>query len=355
MLLLLAGYLAGAAVSCKYPAVLFVVVPLTTSVCWALRRVAWRRLWKPLGVFLPAVALGCGLWFVKNAVLTENPTYPLLYGLFGGKTWNAEKDAQWSRVHRPHDFSPATLAKDLARVAMTSEWLSPVVIPLAALAFFRRRPRPLVLALGAYCLFVVAAWWLLTHRIDRFWIPSLPLMALLAGVGATWASDRPWRWTLVGLLALAAASNFLVAGSIGGGCSGGFVRLEQLRRDPDRLDPWHVYFNAHAAGGRVLLVGDAQPFDLEIPVLYSTCFDDCLLEALVKNRTPQERRQRLARLGITHVYVHWGEIDRYRKTYGFTEFVQPGVLDELIAQGILTPLPPIRGHPGQGYRVTTGP
>ena len=44
---------------------------------------------------------------------TGNPTYPLLYSVFDGKTWNAEKDARWNRVHRPHDFSAATLGTDL--------------------------------------------------------------------------------------------------------------------------------------------------------------------------------------------------------------------------------------------------
>ena len=355
MLLLLAGYLAGAAMACKYPAVLFVVVPLTTWVCWALGRMPWHRVWKPLGAFLLAVALGCGLWLGKNWALSANPTYPLLYGLFGGKTWTAEKDAQWNRIHRPHDFSLPTLGKDLARVGITSEWLSPLVMPLAVLAFFRRRPQPLVLALGAYVLFVVAGWWLLTHRIDRFWVPALPLAALLAGVGATWASDLPWRRTLVGLLALGAAWNLLVAGSVGGGCSGALVRLERLRRDPDRLDPWHAYLNAHAAGGGVLLVGDAQPFDLDVPVVYSTCFDDSPLEQAVKGRGPEEIRDGLARLGVTHVYVHWGEVERYRNTYGFTEFIQPEVFDALVAQGILAPLPPIGDHPGRGYRVTASP
>ncbi len=36
--------------------------------------------------------------------------------------------------------------------------------------------------------FVVAVWWLFTHRIDRFWIPVLPVLALLAGAGACWSS-----------------------------------------------------------------------------------------------------------------------------------------------------------------------
>ena len=39
-----------------------------------------------------------------------------------------------------------------------------------------------------------------------------------------------------------------------------------------RVAPWHRYLNTHARDGRVLLIGDAQVFDLEMPIVYSTCF-----------------------------------------------------------------------------------
>jgi len=350
-LLVLAGYLAGGAVSCKYPSVLFVVLPLMLWVLWAGSR-SWRRpAWKPAGAFLLAAAVGCGLWFGKNWVLTGNPTYPLFYSVFDGKNWSAEKDRQWNRVHRPHDFSAAALGRDLARVGLTSEWLSPLVIPLAVLAFLRRSSRRLAVVLAVYFVYVVACWWLLTHRIDRFWIPALPLVALMAGAGATWSGDRRWRAMLVGIVALLTAWDFLVASSVGSGSPSYFVPLQQLRREAEQWDPWHRYFNQHAAGGKLLLVGDAQPFDLRMPVLYSTCFDDSPFERIVKGRSPQEIRASLTREGITHVYVHWGEIVRYRATYGFTSFVEPAVFERLVRQGVLAPLSPIEGHPGRGYRV----
>ena len=69
------------------------------------------------------------------------------------------------------------------------------------------------------------------------------------------------------------------------------------------------------------------------------------------NWTAAEVRSELAARQITYVYVNWGEIARYRRTYGFTDFVQPEVFDRLVAQGVLEPLPSIEGHSGQGYRV----
>ena len=350
---LLSGYLAGGAVSCKYPAVLFVAVPLAAWVFLAYGSTKRRLAWKPLGVFLLAAGLGCGLWFGKNWALTGNPAYPLLYRVFDGKTWSAEKNQQWNRVHRPRDFSAGTLAKDLGRLGWRSEWLSPLVVPLAALALLRWPSRRPVIVLVAYFCYVIAAWWLLTHRIDRFWIPALPVLALLAGAGACWSQQRLWRGMLVALLLVSLGWSLLVVTSGPGGYNAYFVRLARLRHDPQRVDPWHEYFNTHASDGRVLMVGDAQVFDLEVPVLYGTCFDDSLFERLVKGRTTDEIRDELTALGVSHVYVHWGEVDRYRRpgNYGFTDFVRPAVFDDLVEQGVLEPLPRIEGHPGRGYRL----
>jgi len=357
-LLLLAGYLAGSAASCKYPGVLFGVIPLAAWVLVAFREASWpwRRLaWRPAAALLLAAAAGCGPWFAKNAALTGNPTYPLLYSVFGGKTWTPEKDRQWNAVHRPHDFSLGALGRDLGRVALTSEWHSPLVMPLAALGLLATSRRRWAAGLGVYFAFLIAAWWLLTHRIDRFWIPALPLAAMLAGLGAAWSQERPWRIALLVFLIAGSLANFLAAASVGGGYNPYFVSLARLRNDPQRVDAWHQYFNRHAKHGRVLLVGDAQPFDLEMPVLYNTCFDDSIFERLVKGRSPAEVRAALGELGITHVYVHWGEIARYRRTYGFTEFVQPAVFDHLAASGVLAPLAEIPDHSGRGYRVSGPP
>lgn len=354
--LLLAGYLAGSAVATKYPAALFVLVPLGVWIAWTSRapEAKWHLLaGKRAGVYLLAAAIACGLWFGKNWVLTGNPTYPLLYKVFGGTSWTPEKDQQWNRVHLPHEFSLHRLADDLTRVGLTSEWLSPLVIPLAALALATRRNRRLVWALLGYSAYVLAVWWLFTHRIDRFWIPILPLLALIGGVGVDWTTHRAWRMALIGWLIVALTLNFLMAASGGPGrCNRYFLSLNRLREDPLQVDAWHRYFNTFTPEGRLLLVGDAEVFDLKMPIFYSTCFDDSLFEQLVKGQPPETIRAELLSRGITHLFVHWGEITRYRNSgYGFTEFAQPAVFDQLVEQGLLKPLPILEGHSGRGYEV----
>jgi hypothetical protein len=414
-LVALAGYLAGSAVATKYPAVLFVLIPMAI---WTLIGRSWQsksardillecgdlsplsakrrrpspddptqaksgdesphsksptpsplmatplvlkaepRNLNPLAafaIFLLAAALGCGLWFGKNWALTGNPTYPLLYGVFDGATWNANKEQRWERAHTPHDFSIEALGKDLGGVLMTSEWLSPLVVPLALLAFLGWGDKPAVMwrrlrwELLIYAVFVIAVWWLFTHRIDRFWLPVLPVLALLAGAGACWSFEPWWRRVLKGLLLAGLGANFLVSSAYVG--NAWFVPLEQLRNDAFWIDPCHYYLNNDADQGAVLCVGDAAVFDLKPTLLYNTCFDDCVFEQLVRDkssketrpenqmRSAKEIRTEFSSLRIAYVLVNWKEIERYRDSYGFTDFVQPQVFDQLVKEGILELVP----------------
>jgi len=171
-----------------------------------------------------------------------------------------------------------------------------------------------------YTLVVIAAWWLLTHRIDRFWIPVLPVVALLAGAGACWSSERWWRIVLPAILVAGLGRTFWSPR----------WAPARLVRQP-RMAPWRSRANQsvapilqskrvrrkRAAGRR------CGRIDLMPPVLYNTCFDDCIFEQLVKGRTAAEIRAELAARQIAYVYVDWDEIARYRRTYGFTEFVRP--------------------------------
>jgi hypothetical protein len=347
---LLAGFLAGAAAACKYPPLLFVVAPLTLVALFAHGR--WR--WRPAAAFLVAAFCGCGLWYVKNGVQAGNPVYPLV---LGGVNWTPERLAQWNRAHRvPPDehgrrYSVAQAAAATADVGWRNLWQSPLLLPLAAAAVLDPRRRRVVLWLAAYVGFYLSVWWLATHRVDRFWVPLLPVLALLAGVGGVARSSRACRRGVNLLLGIGLAANLLFLLSAGVYDQRYLVSLERLRWDEparrgglSRVHPAHRYLNRHAAAGdRVLLVGDAEPFDLELPALYSTCFDECLFERWIKGRTADQRRAALREQGIRYVLVNWSEIDRYRSAgnYGFSDYVtRPLVREELVrAQRVLRPVP----------------
>ncbi|MHB8974812.1 MAG: hypothetical protein ACYC3X_30690 [Pirellulaceae bacterium] len=335
----LSGWMAGSAVSCKYTSVVLVVVPLLIVVAVASRRACFRLRLRAVLTFVLAVTCACGLWLAKNGVQTGNPVYPLLASVLDGRTRTPEKDAQFRQAHRvPLDaagrrYSPQQAWQSLRLLLGGSWWHSPLIIPLAALIVLRRR----TLREAAYwligLLYFLVAWWLCTHRLERFVVPAWPLLALVAGIGATWSGARGWRVTLWTVLGMGLAANFtLVASPLLVGNSF-LVSLDQLRDDPrvTTVSIAHRYLNAHVPPGRqALLVGDAGVFNLRVPSLYSTCFDTCILEQLTRGRDAAQRRAQLAEQRVSHIYVNWAEIRRYRQpgNYGFSDYVTPALLHE---------------------------
>lgn len=380
--MLLAGFFAGAAAACKYPAVVYAVFPLLMLVLLrrddvpegteqrlspkerivsGLRGLATSRAWRFGVLFLGGVALGCGPWYLKNAVLAENPVYPLAYNLFGGKTRTPEKNARWERAHQvPPDaagnrYSPAQLQASLGSLLLTNRYASPLLLPLllaaATLAIIARwkkddstavRDEPrwyFGFALVAMFVVLTAVWWLVTHRIDRFWVPALPLASLIAGWALAilrartpqWATSLPLGFGI--LFCLVAAASPLV------GDNRWFVAPEALRES--NLSVPHAWLNENTTPGRsVLLVGGATPFDLEPHAYYNTCFDDCLLAAWAFERSPAETHDELSRRGIEYVFVNWDEIARYRSpgNYGFDPRWSEALLEQLVESNVLIPV-----------------
>ena len=331
----LAGFFSGAAVSCKYPAMLFVTLPLALFIAAARPKESM----KSLAVFAMAVLAGCGLWLAKNWVLTGNPVYPLLYDWFGGVTRTPDNNARWLSAHLPQQFTLSALTHSLASVLLKSSWLSPILVPLAVLGLSVRRYRRLTLVLAGYLAYVIAAWWLFTHRIDRFWLPVLPVLALLAGIGAVWSTSLPWRRTLLATLVVGLSISFIFDTAHELSYNAYFVGLGEARHDFRRINQFHEILNEHVPPGCIVLsVGEAQVFDLSVPVLYNTAFDQSVLATLCEGREPDEIGTEFTRRGISHVYVHWSEIQRYRQpgNYGgVPDFVQPEWFAELVKRGVL--------------------
>ena len=96
------------------------------------------------------------------------------------------------------------------------------------------------------------------------------------------------------------------------------------------------------------MVGEAEVFDLNIPLFYNTVFDESLFEQWTADDSDDrhwsaERQMKstsdihkvLKAKGITHIYVNWLEILRYRESYGYTEYVTPRRLKRLVLAEVL--------------------
>jgi hypothetical protein len=369
----LSGFLAGSAVACKYPPALFLVVPLAAWI--AIRHIQrdaqswWAQ--PTLLVFLGSVFLACGLWFAKNWIQTNNPTYPLLYSAFDGRTRTPEKDIQWKKVHSPQpdaagrSFPLSGFFREIPWNLWRTRWASLLIPPLALAALFAKQQRPALGTIALWMAFVFCAWWFFTHRLDRFLVILLPAGALAAGIGAVAVPHPAWRITTITFVALGAATQFVFVTIHPDNRY--FAPLDRLRRDDRdlggiglRVESAHRWLNEHGKSGeKVLLLGDAEPFDLEIPAVYNTCFDDCQFTRIFKGRTRDERLAALRDEKIAYVFCSWTHLARYRSpgNYGYTSNYPTRQLvhDELIGQQHLLERIDVESDPAYGELFRVAP
>lgn len=398
---LFAGCLAGAAAGCKYPAVLTVVIPLGVMLIigcrWRSCRVTveseavphaasnplprWRILAQRAVLYSCGVLATFGPWLGKNACETGNPVYPLVYSVFGGTDWDAAADAKWKAGH-PLPLKDITGVSWVLRdtrdrlwdVFVGSDWQSAVYLSLAVACVFAIWNRPqrtagrsidaVVLRCAAlYSLWLFLSWQYFTHRIDRFWVPMLPMLSLLAGVAFAWMWEavesitldrsREVYWSIKGVLLLPVVSmvcfNLAVATSPLGGNNSYLMRMQDLRKLTQTPCVAYTETLALSSTDKVLFVGEAELFDANFAYEYNTVFDHSLFEqdcrASTKGREKDKPGIRSAdeilnvwrSRGVTHVVVNWSEVLRYRTTYGFSDFVHPHRFQELVQAGVLAP------------------
>ena len=344
---IVSGILLGAAISIKYTAFLF-AAPLPLYIFYRSRYE--RLLWRGCGLFVVATCISGGPWLVKNAAMTGNPVYPLFVSHFGPDWRQGALDEQWQSAHQvPRDasgrrFSPSQAISALLSVAGESTGQHGLAIALALLATMTYRcgtaatRHAIIVATGA-TIWGFVSWWGTTHRLERFWVPLVPWLALLATYGAAWTDRSTWRRTLV-----------LAAISVGV-CHGvlslspplladirWLTPLTKLRDDHLRVDCIHRYLNEQVGSDEaVLLVGDAQPFDLQVRCYYNTCFDVSLLEDWLGDRPVAQQRAELERRQIGWIYYDRREVERYRSpgNYGYTDYVDDARFAEWVEAGLL--------------------
>jgi len=351
----LLGLLAGAAMGCKYTALISAVIPfgaLAAAHAWH------HRLAAPIVGFLAGWAVVMGPWLGKNVIDTGNPVYPLANRFVHGRNWDQAREKQWSTAHGPREINPQELAGSLFDVAGRSDWQSPLYVALVPLAFARPGSRRLAAILFGYAAYLFLTWWLFTHRLDRFWLPMLPTLAMLAGLGGDWTRSRGWSILLGSILVLGLFTNLTYISTALAGLNEWTGDLELLRRDiPRGLNAPLARMDAElSAESRALLVGQAAVFHLNHAVIYNTVFNDEVIETLAKGKSPDQFREALRERGVTHVYIDWKEIQRHRQPggYGFTDFVTRARVAGWVADGVLSPPLPL-GPDQDFYRVTNGP
>lgn len=373
-IVLFTGLLAGSAMASKYTGLISVVLPTGCLVVLAIAvrgetavprgaefhacdsdggaQPGVRSILRAVVIYALGVSAVTAPWLGRNFADTGNPVYPLAWRVFGGREWSAEMDARWKPAHAADEHHPSLiLSRHFPDVTLRNKWTSPLLTALALPSLLLWRHLKLVRVLWCLVIWGFGTWWGLTHRIDRFWIPLIPLLSLLAGCAWLLSAASWWKRLLLTTIAVATVFNvwFCSTGLVG--FHAGLMDLNTARDMPMVAGPGMRFLNRTLpASARVLMVGEASVFDSGFHAVYHTVFDDCIFEEWttladdrhlpVRQRRMQSAddiRRTLRTHGITHVYVNWGEILRYRTTYGYTEYVQPLRFRQLVDQNVLRP------------------
>jgi hypothetical protein len=353
----LAGVLAGLACGFKYTGVVLVALPVGVMLLVGLRA-GWGRRVKSASVFGLAALAAFSPWLVKNAVMTGNPVFPLFSQHFDSQPagWGAAEARHFADSHAPGadegSFGGRVAAAWRHIAADPAQRFGPVVWVLAAVGMLRRRGRiewALAAALGAQLL----VWLFATHLYARFAAPMLIPLVLLAGravagngneEGGTGkqsnaaGSERSLHPGLLAVLVAGVAFNAYKAADLYAAhvyADGERITLEGATQVFTRgVHPSHRHLatinTELPADARVYMVGDARPFYFKRRIGYCVVFNRSPFVEAAESGGPAGVVAWLREAGYTHVFVHWGEIQRLRRSrYGFSEVVTPGLFEGL--------------------------
>jgi Dolichyl-phosphate-mannose-protein mannosyltransferase len=352
------GLLAGSAMACKYPGVIQVVIPLGVAVTLSPffgndSKDKLNRALKSAAIYSLAVFITIGPWLLKNTIETGNPVYPLLYSVFDGEDWDEQLNQKWKNAHSSKDYPISDIPVKLFDVTVKSDWLSPLLFGLAPLTLLKSSSqKKRIILLWIFVGYLFATWWLLTHRLDRFWVPLIPVVALLSGIGFHFSSNSIWKYTSRTLLVAALVYNLAYISTEACGYNGYLTDYKQARKMTEGLSSGIQHINQNfTENNKVLCIGEAAVFDSKIPLIYNTVFDYSIFEQWFSANDPslppekqefksaKEIKSILKQHGVTHLLVNWAEILRYREegSYGYTSFVMPERFQQLQDMGIISP------------------
>ena len=314
---LLSGISMGLAVGCKYPALLsFLAIEIF---------ILFQKRLKSAILFALLVLLTSSPWFIKNFIWTRNPVYPLFYNIFDGKNWDKVKDERFYKAHAPGKKDPVTLVRTLVDMTFKDQFMTPLFLLLIPLGIFLKdmsKPiRYLLIYLALFYLF----WFYWTHRIDRFFLPAIPAMALVSGyiyvrLAEAKILEKPLSIILIfSLLFNLYISAFTLSSINPFAYAFGFeTRDEFLVRT---LPPYPAmkFINENLdEDAVVLLIGEAEIHYIKRAVLYNTVFDTSIIEEVVNTSTsPEEVYEKIRDLGATHLLLNYVEVARLNRTYSY--------------------------------------
>lgn len=356
----LIGVLLGFAVGCKLTAGVMFAVPVGLLLLIRLQ-------WRPLIAAMVLSAIVFAPWAIRSYAATGNPIFPVAMKTLGSGHLSPELRDQFDRGHAPRAHQQSLGGRMVSlfdETVMNDQWsihlnrllgsedrlslmsypmrvglMWPFLMVVLAVGFRQRTIFLLLLMMGVQ----IAAWMFLTHLQARFLLPMLAPLALIVALScrtsfSCWFAGIIVAIQLSGALLLPYTEVKLFAG----------VRSQFeprpyfmgiIAREPGALALPDMYLDAEKAGtldqaGKVYLVGLATPLFFNHPVMYNTPFDRNLLAEALASGGPEEGIRFFRDNNVRYVVVSWSEVDRLRRTYGFSDSIARESFERLTRLGL---------------------
>ena len=291
------------------------------------------------------VAVGSVLpWWIRGAMHTGNPIYPMGYEVLGGAPWSDESQARMTGdlapsianmdlmralrlpldlIQHPERFGSAGEAGALAVLAVC------LVLALPALLWFANitdQERRHTYAATAFML-IAAAGWMLTSTTARFFAPAL-VISLAVLVGASLRLGPRMQISLLVVILVAAGwgtaqfiqQHSLVFSSLdvalGRQSTARYLTRHLPHYPAARFVQEQLPEDAH-----LLFIGETRPYYFARKAMAPSAYDRHPLRQWVEDSSSTTTlAARLADEGITHVVLNVREFERLRDAYGVLRF-----------------------------------
>ena len=282
--------------------------------------------WKALGIFAGISFILVLPWLIKNAILTGNPVYPMLYKYFGGRDWSMQQSS-WL-IDWQHNigmgrsladylllpiriFSRSSIRRGYGFFAGT---LYPYTLILLPSAFLVKKKRKVIHLFLLFSLFYLVQWGLGAQQV-RFLFPILPFLAICGAAGFNHIrSLRPKMiWYGVGALILLMPVHLILGelrpeiarkGSFFPVILGKQTR-EVFLRPRVRSYPCFEYLSRRCPVDEpVLFLFENKGYYCRQPIYADGMFEaSYFLAQALEAGTPEELKERLLRLGCRFVVI----------------------------------------------------
>jgi hypothetical protein len=324
---MLAGIFGGLAMGTKYNAWPGVIM-LSAVFAWFSRQEgdSPRGVLRELAVFFAMVFVAVGLWPLKNAFFYGNPIYPFWHEIFHSRTsapdWRGLLADGGSRSLLPilttwpglrsfivHPWSELAMGMgDVESIGLFPLLTLPLILSVKS----RLRPYSVVRA----CLFLFWAVWSLSSTHQRFFLPELPLLALLAGLATESLFTGFLKYAAYAIFLIPVGFNMLYARDWYTTYEADPVVFGTESKADYLSRPHHSYFlpsypalkfiNENLSpDAKILLIGEARSFYCKRASFTATVFDKHpFAQWLEESETPRGLFMRLKENGVSHLMIN---------------------------------------------------